>query len=1014
MRKHFLILMLLTLLPYVAWATQPTAAKAPALVATAPTYDDGAELVLITAGVLKQNYNTASGDGFHYFVIKSDTDPGTPSISADGWTPTPSVGTGAGKYYLYYYISKDGDNYDQDGDVTLIGDITIQKRDITSEDFSLEGKGTKPYDGVADYDAATFAWTGGVSRGTVLYKVGTSGGGWVADMPKAVNAGTYNVRVKITGDENHNDYTSPTTNDGTWGVTTIEKINVTITQGAVIDPVTYDTYAHELIKTAPTVTGVNSAAVVGTFTYKWTTDVENTATAITDVKATNVKEGVNYPITWTFVPSGDDATNYNAITEDQTLGTAIINKSPVLHTGSPQMAANKTYNGAAQKLLKDGKFFSGVTGGYATYYWKGNEAINPKQEASAYSNVKATNADTYTVSYKFFADNSGNYKDDENETELGTVIIAQKSLTVSASTPVGDFTYGTPIDAYPLIKTSGWVSADNNDETKKNVLFGLNDTNRLLNVTMDGEAFNAETVYSAGTHQFAVEVADPNKSNYTPDFMNQVITLTIKAKAAKVTAPTAASVVAFNNDFQTLIAAGTTTGGTLKYAITSVDGEAVAEPAWSTDLPTAKDAGSYVVSYKLDGGGDYEDQAAVALDAIVIPTAAGGAAPTDQTAEALVYSGKEISLIQAGANTNGKWMYQLDGGDWTETVPVATDVKADNVAYLVNYKFVADKNYTNVDALADAKEVKITQATNAITSLTIQGWTFSGAANNPKATANFGTPVFTYLAEGSSVYSETVPTAAGTHTVKASVAATDNYAAAESTTTFVIDQAGNKFNTLTIEGWTFSEAAKEPTATANYGIETVVYTYSVKGADAFSSTVPTDAGEYTVKAYIAATGDYAAAEATADFTISKATATVTPPTANTLTFNGNEQSLVAAGLTDGGTLKYSLNDEDYTVDIPTGMNAGNYTVYYKVEGGNNYNNVAAKQVSVTINQKSVTPVVPTAIALSYNGLEQALVNAGSAEGATIQYALGEGKFGDAIPTAKDAGTYTVKYKFNLE
>jgi hypothetical protein len=57
---------------------------------------------------------------------------------------------------------------------------------------------------------------------------------------------------------------------------------------------------------------------------------------------------------------------------------------------------------------------------------------------------------------------------------------------------------------------------------------------------------------------------------------------------------------------------------------------------------------------------------------------------------------------------------------------------------------------------------------------------------------------------------------------------------------------------------------------------------------------------------------------------------------------------VNAGDTDFGTLLYSLDGETYSEDIPTGTDAGTYTVYYKVEGSDNWNAVAAQTIEVTI------------------------------------------------------------------
>ena len=53
---------------------------------------------------------------------------------------------------------------------------------------------------------------------------------------------------------------------------------------------------------------------------------------------------------------------------------------------------------------------------------------------------------------------------------------------------------------------------------------------------------------------------------------------------------------------------------------------------------------------------------------------------------------------------------------------------------------------------------------------------------------------------------------------------------------------------------------------------------------------------------------------------------------------------------------------------------------------------------------------PAAKNLTYNGEEQQLVTAGTANGGTMQYSLNGVDYSDVIPTGKDAATYTVYYK----
>ena len=64
--------------------------------------------------------------------------------------------------------------------------------------------------------------------------------------------------------------------------------------------------------------------------------------------------------------------------------------------------------------------------------------------------------------------------------------------------------------------------------------------------------------------------------------------------------------------------------------------------------------------------------------------------------------------------------------------------------------------------------------------------------------------------------------------------------------------------TVDIEGWTHGEEPKTPTVTGNTGNGAVTYEYKAKGADdnTYTTTVPTDAGEYTVRATIADTKSY--------------------------------------------------------------------------------------------------------------------------------------------------------------
>ena len=153
---------------------------------------------------------------------------------------------------------------------------------------------------------------------------------------------------------------------------------------------------------------------------------------------------------------------------------------------------------------------------------------------------------------------------------------------------------------------------------------------------------------------------------------------------------------------------------------------------------------------------------------------------------------------------------------------------------------------------------------------------------------------------------------------------------------------------MTYAPLTYNGAEQTPVFTIKLGNATLT-------ADDYDVTVTaqTNAGSYT--ATITGKGNYRGTISNVTWSIGKATPTVTPPTAKTgLVYTGTAQALIAAGSTDYGTLLYSLDNTNYSEDIPTGTNAGSYNVYYKVQGNDNVKDVAAVSVPVSIGKVPVT------------------------------------------------------------
>ena len=157
----------------------------------------------------------------------------------------------------------------------------------------------------------------------------------------------------------------------------------------------------------------------------------------------------------------------------------------------------------------------------------------------------------------------------------------------------------------------------------------------------------------------------------------------------------------------------------------------------------------------------------------------------------------------------------------------------------------------------------------------------------------------------------------------------------------------------------------------------------------------TDAGDYTVY-YYDETGDYASLQVT----IAKADGSVTAPVAiNNLAYTGAAQDLITAGSSTTGTIKYSLDGTNYGTSIPQGTEAKAYTIYYKVEGDANHQDVAAASLKVTINPKTVSSPTITLEQTSY-------FYDGTAKKPTVTVKDGS--------TTIPASEYTVSYSNNTE
>lgn len=281
------------------------------------------------------------------------------------------------------------------------------------------------------------------------------------------------------------------------------------------------------------------------------------------------------------------------------------------------------------------------------------------------------------------------------------------------------------------------------------------------------------------------------------------------------------------------------------------------------------------------------------------------------------------------------------------TVEYGANVNVGANAGAVTVKAKANGNYTftnavkNFNIVAQAGTVSISGNLNVPFGTAVPDVTINKNGSDGATTTYYYTNAA--CTEGKTT---TKPTAAGNYWVQVEMAAGTNYGAAVSNVlSFTISRA-NITPEVTITGWTYKDSASVPSVTGNTGNGAVTYKYKAKNlADsAYSTTVPTNVGEYTVKAEIAETSNYNAGYATANFTIAPKALTdaMVAATIAPQAYTGSEIKPTPA-VTDGTAL---VNNTDFTYHYENNTYVGT-TAKVKVEGQGNYGGEVVKEFSIT-------------------------------------------------------------------
>ena len=302
----------------------------------------------------------------------------------------------------------------------------------------------------------------------------------------------------------------------------------------------------------------------------------------------------------------------------------------------------------------------------------------------------------------------------------------------------------------------------------------------------------------------------------------------------------------------------TFTGGTVSYngenKAIKVVGEIDPKVEVSYNITDATNAGTYNFEVTFTSTNANYKPSVTSLTATLIIEKADNEI-TSLTIENWVYAEEASTPVATAVFGSPTYTYSTEKeGTYTSEVPTNAGT------YYVKASVEGNDNYTSASLV---KEFIIEQATIDLSHVTFTGGTVSYNGENQaiKVVGEIDPKV-----EVS--YNITDATDVDTYEFIATFTSlNENYKLSKTSmaATLVIEQAANAISNLAISNWEYGATANAPTAKATFG--TISYTYSTSEDGDYSETVPTNAGEYYVKATVEGNDNYEGATATLQFAI---------------------------------------------------------------------------------------------------------------------------------------------------
>ena len=653
-------------------------------------------------------------------------------------------------------------------------------------------------------------------------------------------------------------------------------------------------------------------------------------------------------------------------------GILSLTVESVLQSISPTVSLTGwTYGNAPYDPQVTGNLGNGTV----TYSYKLSTA-----DDSTYTSTKPSNAGTYTVRAQIA------------ETASYASGVCTSTFTISKA------------NISPIVTMIGWTegSTASNPSITGNLGNGTVTYSYKLSTAADSSYITTKPS-SVGTYIIRAQIAET--TNYNSGVCTASFSIVDRTKL-NINPIVSISNWTYGETASNPSISGNTGNGSVSYSYklsTASDNE------YTSTKPS--DAGTYIIRAVISETSDYNG-------ATVTSSFTIGKANISPTVTMANWTyGTVASNPSVTGNTGGgqiTYSYRLD----TESNYYGT--KPTNAgSYIVRAQIAATSNYNSGTATAS---FTINKAYRSAFVVEMDGWKYGETSHNPSVSGNLenGIVTYEYKIQGGT-YSSNQPESTstpGTYYVKATAAPTTNYYLAVAENTFTISKANGS---VTISGVSLSyTGSAQNLVTVSNNTGTMHYRLGTNGS--WTTTPPSASaqGNYTIYYYMDASAICEGIGSSSNprsvtSSISSSSPSYTAPTAKTgLTYNGNSQQLLNAGSTNDGTIYYSSDGSNWSQNIPTATNASDsITVYWKLIGDSNHSDVSSQSITCSIGKVQATYTTnPTANSnLVYDGTAKPLLSdGGTTSDGTIQYSIDNTNWSSNIPTATNAGEYTVYWK----